>query len=420
MPRANLESGAYREEQGGDRYDQLKLDKDEVARLWIPDQKKAWREYTHTLRVPLFREDGSPLMGTKTIRGIERPVIETDFLGRPICKGDEETLKSQGLDVDKCLACAMIKRLVDDGITEAVDMKAQLRLAVPVIRYTTLKRTEPAPLQTPPGGSILVWAMSGWTYKQLDETRGQMAELLSTPEKDVLKDQVKLSMCDLAIHCDNKAWQKYDRIWALRAIWQHQSEGGRQVKAFIAALWGNEENRPTDEQLRAACGRDSTLEWLARDTEDVEWRWRKAHGASSPAGADPTGGGALALGTNSLSASIDGLSASLDSDDLFAPSALADDPLDGHPGGMAEFAAPDQQPALAAAAPLPPAPDDDLFGGPADVPPAPAAPAAPVQAPAAAPAVAAPPAAAQAPAAPAPAAPGTAKSFDDIFEGLEG
>lgn len=398
MPRANMESGAYRDSQGVDRFDQVKLDTNEVARLWVPDQALAWSEYTHTLRVPLFNEDGSPLMGTKLSRGISRPVIETDFLGRPICRGEAETIKKRELDTDRCPVCQMVLRMIESGISEAAEMKPQMRLAVPVVRYNTVKKTEASPLQQPYGGKILVWAMSTWTYTKVDETREQMAELLSTADRSIAKELVKLQHCDIAIHCENGGWQKYDRIWPLRCAWRHPSEAGQAVKAAVQGLWTHEENRPTDDQLRAACGRDAELDWLMRDVEDVEWRWRKAHGstASGPS-SDPTGGGALggdAASGGSLSASLDDLDADLF--DAPPPEAPAD-PLADHPGGTAEFAPAAQQAAVAALeAPAPSG--EDPFAEPA----APAA-AAPVATPAAAPAQ----------------APPAARGFDDIFADLD-
>jgi hypothetical protein len=407
MPRANLESGAYRESQGVDRFDQLKLETGEMARLWIPGQDLAWWQHTHTLRVPVFREDGGVAKEDKTTRGVTRPVVKTEFLGRPICRGREEVIKKKELDVERCPGCAMVLRMIEDGISEAADMKPQMRLAVPVVRYNTEKKTAATPLQQPFGGKVLVWAMSPWTYKQLDETRTSMAELLSTPEKDFPVADVKLEYCDVTVHCENGGWQKYDRINATRCAWRHPSPTGQAVKAVIQALWMNEANRPTDEQLQAACGRLAEIDWLMRDLEDCEWQWRKAHGMGTGTGPDPAGGEALTSSPVDVSSALDDLDAGLFGS---APAPAAAAPAAEHPGGMAEFAAPAVREEVAAmeAAPLPAAPpaDDDPFA------PAPAVAAAPPVAPAAAPA--APPAAD-----PAPAAKPASQSFASVFADLD-
>jgi hypothetical protein len=412
MPKASLTAGAHRDDSSVDRFDELKLDTGDVARIWIPSEDEAWMEWVHLLTLPVFEEDGSPCMTEKTVRKVVRQVIENTFLGSPICLGSPEVVAELGLDTDACPACAVIEQMLQAGISEADDFKPQRRFAIPVVCYNTQGKRSADKLQTPPGAKILVWRLSQWTYRKLDDARSQVAELL---DREGGAAAVKFPEVDLAVQCESAArGQKIGTISPLRPAWRNDA-----VKAVIRVLWGTPENRPTEAQLKAACGRDADREWVKRDAEDMKEAWTRAVHWGDGGPLDASKGGAVTgQGAKGLEDSLD---------DLLGGPASAADPLAGHPGGLAEFAA--QAPpadddlfGTPAAAPAAPA-DDDLFGGPPSPPsPPPAAPAAPAEA--AAPAVADDlfGAADPAPAAPAPAAvapsTGAVMSFDDIIDGV--
>jgi hypothetical protein len=336
MPRVSLTAGAYREGDSGDRFPTLKLDTNDVARLWVPDQSFAMREAAHTLLAPEFTPDGAVVMTTKSGKNGTKSVFSTAYKGRRLCTGREDVLKAKMMDPDECVICALVKRLADAEIGEAINLRAQTRYALPVVRYNCRTTKVHMPLQVPFSGQVLILGMSQWTWNRVDGVRGQMAEVLNLDSVD----GIALDMTDIVVHCESGAWQKYDNIYPVRAARLHDSEQGRAVKAAIEGLWAAVENRPTDADLLAACGKLAD-DWLPRDLEDVEWAWRKAAGLIAGGGDDPTGGDVF--GGANLADGLNDLEAGLFDDQPAA------DPLAGHPGGTAEFAPADQQAEVAAA-----------------------------------------------------------------------
>lgn len=357
MARVTLTDGAYREGGSVERYDPYKLERDEVGRIWIPGEHFGWIENVHALRAPVFADDGKPLMTTKW----GREVYETDSISRPICLGDPAIIADKNLDVKHCPACAGVQKMLDDGLSDALDLRPQRRFALPVLRYFLLSKRDETKLQSPPGAKIYVWALSQGTYNKLDGTRGQMAELLEIP-----REKVKLQMTDLAMHCDSGQFQTFDKIWPLRAAWR-RSEA---VKGVLEPLWSNEENRPSDAQMRAACGQEPNLDFMRRDIEEAHQRWHRAvHYSPGSGRPDPTGNGALS-----------GQSADEALDSLLADGPADQQAPESHPGGLAEFGADDDlfgAPASSAApAAATSSADDSIFGGPAETPASSAPPAA--------------------------------------------
>lgn len=357
MPRTAFTTGAHRDDSLVDRFEQLKLETGEHARIWVPREDWAWMELVHSIRAPVFDEAGKPVMTVK--KG--RPAYETDFIGRPICLGDPDVIKAAELDPGACPVCAGVKRMLDAGLTDARDLLAGWRYALPVVSYDLgSKKSADGKLRNPPNARVLVWAMSPWTYRKLDDTRGRTADLLMVQGG---QDAVKLQMSDLMVHCENGGFQKLDQVWPMRAAWSYDSDAGRKVKEVLAELWGAVENRPTDDQLRAACGREPNKDWMHRDIEDAEYRWDKAvNGDKTPVGSGASSGG------RSLAEATDAL--------LAAGPPADDDLMADHPGGLDEFASPKRKAELAAAGgslfdDAPPAPvpapasvpaDDGLFG----------------------------------------------------------
>lgn len=368
MPRTAFTAGAHRDDSQVDRFESVELDTGECGRFWVPSEDLAWMELVHNIRAPIFDEAGKPVMTIKR----NKPAFETDGVSRPICLGDPDVIKADELDPGSCPACAVIREMLDAGLADARDLRPQWRYALPVISYDLAnKKSAEGKLRNPPNGRVQVWPMTPWIYRKLDDTRAQTADLLMVEGG---KEAVKLQMSDIMVHCENGQFKTYDRMWPLRAAWKHDSDAGRRVKEVLQALWAAEENRPTDAQLRAACGREPDKDWMRRDMEDAQYRWDKAvNGDKNPVGSGASSGGqSLAEATDALLA--DGPPAD---DDLMAD----------HPGGTAEFASPDRKAELAAAgsslfddappvsvpAPASAPADDGLFGGaPATTPPPPA------------------------------------------------
>jgi hypothetical protein len=357
MPRASLSAGAYNESSQVDKHPAVELNKGDQQRFWIPDERAGWMEYTHTIKAPAFDEKGKSIITQRPVRNGFKDVYETDFIGRPICLGDPDVIGKQKMDWDNCPVCAGVKRMLDNGIGDAVDLLPQRRYAVKVIRYDTVNRASAAKLSNPPQARLLVWGLSQWVWEKLDKVRVNIIEVMNL---ECEPKDVNLRQADIAVSCKT-AFKTPDEITAMRPAIRAEV-----VKNMVKAVWGNPENHPTDAQLRAACGREPNREWMTRDVEAAERAWEKA---VHPAAASPSGQGALSGGQDLLL--DDDLAGLLD--DTPAPAA---DPLADHPGGTAEFAsrtqpAPNEDddlfgsspaPAQAAKAPATAATPDDLFG----------------------------------------------------------
>lgn len=337
MPKAEFTRGAYRESNGPEKFQPLEFKVNgEIARIWIPDPKLGFMEWVHTIKAPTFDEAGKPLMEQRASgKNSFKMVYATEFIGRPICLGNADLLAEKGLDTSECPVCRKIQELLDDGISDAWDMRAQPRYTMPVIRYDTTRATDANSLRNPPNATICLWSMSQWTYHRLDDAFTGIAELL---DKDV--DTVTLNMADLGVHCENAKWMKIDKVDAYRGMWGKDPR----FKQLVVDLWGNKENRPTEEQRQAGCGRKSTVEFMTRDAENAAADWyRAARGGTSDGDQGALSGG------KDLDAELDG---------LLSEGGQSDPPAE-HPGGLDEFAG--------KAGPTEDALPDDLFGEDAPV-----------------------------------------------------
>jgi hypothetical protein len=331
MPRTSLSAGSNRNRQEADRFPAFGLETGESGRLWIVSEELGYREWVHTLKAPTFEDNGKPVTEIKTRGDKKSEVYKTFFIGRQICTGSDDTLaESDGLDPDTCMICAFVKKMLDLGIGDARDLRAEPRYAVPVVQYTTQSKTD-ASLRNPPNGTVLVWSFTQWVWERLDKLRKDAGELL---DKDPA--EIKLEMFDIELHCSNGAFKNYDELKARRSAARDP-----QVREMLRALWGNVANRPTDEQLEGACGRRQNAQWTARDCEDAEEAWRQAH-AWNPANAGRGGSTAVSGDDGNLDDTLSAI--------------LEDEP---HPGGLAEFA-----PQGGAK----PAAGDDVFAGLDDTP----------------------------------------------------
>jgi hypothetical protein len=335
-----------------DQFPRLKLKTGEVARVLVPDDENAWMEWVHSMRAPIIGDDGAAVMTTKKRKnGDLYEDYDYGFVGQRICLGDSSVVEDKGVDPARCPAC----QAAADGIQ---DMTPVRRFAVPIIRYKAMKPSAAAPLQNPPSAEILVWGLTQRMYNKLLDVKPEIQDLLEIPDGQ----SFHLRAADIVIECEDGDWQRLNFRAPLRP-----AHANAKVGELVRELWGNAENRPTDEQLQAACGRAGDRAYMVIDVDDVRNRWRKAEGGGA---SDPTGGGSLTEGLDQLA------------DDLLGP---ATDPLADHPGGTAEFAKPEDRAAVAAAeaadpfaeAPAPAAParqaPDDLFGDAPAPAPAPAA-----------------------------------------------
>jgi hypothetical protein len=355
MPKARL-SDDYKDTANEEQFPAMKLETGEYARFTIPNEDEIWWEYVHSIRAPVINEDGSPVIEDKkrkdgTVWGQD---FALTFVGQRICLGDYAVIEGtgKGLDPDRCPACASAAR-------GTRDMLPSRRFAVPVIKYTPRRRSG-TEIQDPPGAALFILKLTQKMYNALMENKGAIRELL-----DLGPDaEISLKQADLVLYCEDGGFQRLTFKPPMRPAYRDQ-----QVFALIGALWANEANRPTDNQMKSACGRfgPGDREYMTRDVSDAERRWRQAE-TWGTARQDPTGSGPVSGAAPDLDKTLDEM-------------------LAEHPGGSEEFMSPAQRaekaadaagdpfaaPAAAPAAAPPAAPADDPFAGGAPAQPASAA-----------------------------------------------
>lgn len=307
---------------GADPFEKLRYtDNEEVARFMIaaapdpvtgePCRSISW-EWVHTIRAPSL-EHGVPVMEPlkKKSGEVYGEKHSTRFVGQRLCLGDPDVLEDKGIDPNMCPGCAAAKRGVKD-------MRPERRFAVPIIRYETQGKKSDTVRISPPSAKILVWVFSQKQFGLLAAWKRQVRDLLEiSPD---VKD-FALNLADVVLVCEDSNFQRVRWGAAMRPA--HRDP---RVRQLVKELWGNPENRPTPEQLRASCGRDNGYDFFAEDVDEAEAAWAQVE-AFVP-GKDPTGSDPLSGGLD------EGLDALLT--DGPAPSAASgtEDPL----GGLDEFA----------------------------------------------------------------------------------
>lgn len=282
---------AYRSDEGADLFPRLKMETGEFARLCLPEDD-GWPERVHTMRAPVI-EHGVAIRTNKPRKdGTTYEDFMYGFVAQRICMGDPAVLEDKNVDPARCPGC-------ESSVRGTRDMAPHVRWAIPVIRYST-RTKHTADVRNPPGAEVLIWALTGKMFNQLLDCVKQWREINGIPAET----PVHLRDMDIVLECESGDFQRV-KFHAPRMPAYRDAAVGADVGRLIGALWADESNRPTDEQLRAACGRDGDVHQMRADVEKVESRWRVADGAAVPA-ADPLGGaapgqqGALDTGLASL------------------------------------------------------------------------------------------------------------------------
>lgn len=289
MPRVPI-SDEYKTTQARDRFERLKLESGEKARLSILEDP--WMEWVHEIKAPLI-ENGEPVKELRTRNNgstFEANVME--FFTRCLCTGDSGTLTDKGMDPDNCPAC-------ESAASGTGIATPRQRFAVNVIKYKL--RPSTFDLIQPPSAEILIWSFTDRQYSRLD---------------DLKNDHGDLKTHDIKLVCRDGKFQLMESIDVLvTPAW-----ADAKVKAYISELYGNEENRASDAQLRDSCGQDLARPLMVERIRQAERQYAQAERSGSTSGA-VSAGVAQAFAPD-LSQGIDGL-------------------MKNHPGGMNEFANPD-------------------------------------------------------------------------------
>lgn len=259
-----------------ERFEELKLDAGEVARfaILVP---AATAEYVHELK-PRQVVNGVIQWETKTKKDKSTyEVYATGFKGRKVCTGvvdipnpeDPEhplpgPMRTKGVDPGNCIVCAAV---VEMGIA---DMKAELRYAVPIVRITTRGKSS-TDIMDPPSAKIYVLPLTWRQYNDLATSLKGIRELYGWgPERKIAPN-----MADLVIECEDAAYKRYKWRGVMRPHWRPEPDSESKevrnpaLRAAISGLWGNPDNRPSPEQLTAACGKAGDPVFLQQDLNEV-------------------------------------------------------------------------------------------------------------------------------------------------------
>jgi hypothetical protein len=335
MPRAQLNE-SLKSAGSVDQFEALKLTTGEWARLLIIDEDEAWFEWVHAMRAPILDDADRPIIVDKPRKdGSTYPDYSTRFVGQRICLGDPAIVEDKGMDPERCPACAAAQRGVKG-------MAPERRFAVPVIRYKTRDNSKksgggPVDVISPAQAEILVWKLSQRMFNSLMDCKSEIRELLDIPADQ----KFNLRAADLVVYCDDGGFQRVVFKAPRRPAYRQDNA----MAALIKALWGDTDNRPTDAQLKAACGRVGDRDYMLQDVEAAEFGWRQAE----KYGKD---------GTRRPDADVPPVSAGDDRpledqlDDLLGDT----DRMKDHPGGLEEFAPRGTEGATSQPA------DEDIFG----------------------------------------------------------
>ena len=315
-----------------ERFPKLKLAVAEKSRLWIPAREEPWMEWYHRIEAPLI-EHGEPAMEVKETR---RGPVETwkmDWIGNVFCIGETGTpedpgpLMLAGIDPANCPAC-------ESAANKTGVAAPQQRFSINIIKYKVKGRgTKPYDLASPISAEVLLWGYTSRIFGMLHE--------LESEHGDLSRHDIKLELED------SPGADTYQKIKQLAVIVE-PAYTNPQVKAYLRDLWGNEENRATDDQLRDAClGRDVPRLVMMDMVRRAEKQYKQAEqvgsGGGDTAAADSGFNGDLSSGVDAL------LDAGPKNEEALARVAEMQDPwadeaqaVAGTPdgGGLDEFADP--------------------------------------------------------------------------------
>lgn len=315
-----------------EKFPEYKLRIGEKSRAWLPDDP--WMEWYHRIEAPVI-DHGEVQMEVKDTKRGPKEVPKMDWIGSAFCIGETGTpeepgpLMLEGIDPANCPVC-------ESAANNTGVRTPEQRFAAPIIKYKVRGRGQnPYELAVPTSAEVLVWAYTGRIH-------GMLHDLAA-------REEAALRKLDITVDLeDTPGADTYQKIKALAAI-RNPAWRDPKVKEYIRELWfAQEENRPTDEQLRVACkGRDYPRAVLMDMVRRAESQYRDAERAGG-SGGDM---GAADAGFNgSLSENIDALLTDEPAQNG-TPGVADTDPWDddvaSHPGGTEEFASDEQRAAVA-------------------------------------------------------------------------
>lgn len=226
-----------------ENFPKLKLENKESARVVVLEEPES--AFVHNLRAPKI------VNGVVQYKGEE---MDFDFMGNPICLGDENIVKERGMDAKNCPACKAVQ--------EQPDMFTipKRKYATHVYQYQT-NGTNKAPANG--DGAVKVWAFA-------DQKFGELVDIYEEAEKAPQDVDLILGPCE------NAMFQKFKIIAGQKTAWQ-ASEGTQQ--RFNEAT-----SRAKD--LYRYIGRKMSKEFIEDKVDEVRRKWAQAKGQSGETASD--------------------------------------------------------------------------------------------------------------------------------------
>ncbi len=232
-------------------YPKLRLDYNERRRILCVEEPVF--AYTHVLRAPKII-DGKPVM-VKAQRK-DKSTYETfdkDFLGRPQCLGDLDSLTQNGLAPDACPVCELAQ---ESDVVSAPER----RFAMHIIDYAI--KGDGFDIRSPFSVGVEAWAFADGTFNRIVDIATEWASQGGLQKHDLLLGP-----------CENKDFQKFDiRVSATAAWLENEERKSLTVETFKENKFGGD--------LEEFCGRKVEKAWLLDDLEKIKARWRIANGES--------------------------------------------------------------------------------------------------------------------------------------------
>lgn len=246
MARVTFEKTNIR--QDDTKFPQLKLESNEMARIVCIEQVPEC-QWVHTLRAPKIDKGRAVITVKERRNGEKYEDYEMDFIGRPICLGDEGILADRGVDPQNCPACAL-------AVSGDMVDRPRRRFAMHVLKYATKPGTTDLLPQF--NMQLLVWAFTDRTFERLTNFTQEWGSLL---QHDLLLGP-----------CTNQLFQQFDINVSGKAEWT-ASEDRKEL-----AISMFKDNKISDEALAEFCGRRVERSWLLEDLEKIKERWRLVNG----------------------------------------------------------------------------------------------------------------------------------------------